>query len=75
VWRAKAYAAGGADLVYAYPEPTVTQTILSQGVGLAEAKAQVDDLVAWLKTLGTFELSLDHAEQMFKFDVEWKFGK
>jgi hypothetical protein len=75
VWRVKAYAAGGADLMAAFPDQTVTQTILSEGIGLAAAQEQTRQVAAWLKSLGTFELSIDHAAEMYKFDVEWKFGK
>lgn len=75
VWRLKAYAEGGAETMLASPEPTVTQTILAEGVGLAEAEDQVRAFAGWLKTLGTFELSIDHAARAYQFDAEWKYAK
>jgi hypothetical protein len=75
VWRLKAFTAGAADATLANPESTITATVLSQGIGLAEAKEQVTAFLGWVRTLGTFELSIDHAEKMYRFDAQWKFGK
>jgi hypothetical protein len=75
VWRAKAYLPGAAEVLLAYPEQAITQMVLTQGIGLAEAKQQVQDLAAWLRTLGTYELRIDHADAMYTIDIEWKYGK
>lgn len=72
VWRAKAYAAGGADLVRTYPEPYVTATVLADGVGLDEAKKRVDQLAAWVAGLGTASVEMEHAADAYKLTVEWK---
>lgn len=72
VWRAKAYAVGGADLVRSYPEPYITATVLGDGVGLDEAKKRVDQLAAWIGTLGTASLEMDHAADAYQLQVEWK---
>jgi hypothetical protein len=72
VWRAKAYAAGAAEIIRDNPDPVVTNAILSEGVGLDEAKKQVAALVEWVATLGTAELSIDHQADAYQIKVEWK---
>jgi hypothetical protein len=74
VWRASAFAAGGSKFLAANPDATVTQAILSQGIGLAEAKEQTKKLAAWLGTLGRFDVSIDHAAEYFEFKIAWKYG-
>jgi len=74
VWRATGYAAGGAELLLANPEPTITQTILTQGIGLAEAKKQVEDFAAWLRTAGQLNLSIDHAKDWYELKLDWTFA-
>lgn len=72
VWRAKGYGTGAAQAVKARPEATITGTVLEQGVGLDEAKKQLDQLAKLLAGLGTVDVSIDHGEKAFKFEVEWK---
>lgn len=72
VWRAKAYADGLAELLRASPEPTVTNAILSDGVGLEAAKKQVDDLADWVRTLGRIGLSLEHGPDAFQVQLVWR---
>ena len=72
VWRGEFYAHGVADALEQNPDPFVTNTILSQGVGLAEAKQQVQTLADWIDTLGKFDVTIDHDKNMYKFTVEWK---
>jgi hypothetical protein len=72
VWRNKLYAAGGAAFLAAHPEPAITETILGQGVGLAEAKKQVAELTRWLATLGTAGVEIDHGSDAVTIAVEWK---
>ncbi|MBX3401468.1 MAG: hypothetical protein KF873_22270 [Gemmataceae bacterium] len=74
VWRASAFAGGGAKFLESNPEATVTQAILSQGIGLAEAKEQTKKLAAWLGTLGRFDVSIDHAAEFFEFKIAWNTG-
>jgi hypothetical protein len=75
VWRAKGYATGAADALAAAPDPLVTDAVLRGGVGLGEARRQVDALAAWLKTLGTLRIQIDEAEREYKFDLTWNTGK
>jgi hypothetical protein len=72
VWRARAYASGAAEFIRANPEPVVTNAILSEGIGLDEAKKQVAELAAWAATLGKVELSIDHGRDAYEIKVEWK---
>jgi hypothetical protein len=72
VWRGRAYASGVADLIAAYPDQTVTTTVLTDGVGLDQARKQVADFVTWLRTLGEYELVVDHTAEAFEVRVEWR---
>jgi hypothetical protein len=71
VWRSTVAWSGIGALLAAFPEQTITQTILGQGVGLAEAKKQVEGLVQWLRTLGTVTVKIEHAENRYEFAIEW----
>jgi hypothetical protein len=73
VWRNRTYAAGGSAFLSAHPDPAITETVLSQGVGLAEAKKQVAELAAWLGTLGTAGVTMDHGTDAFTVRLEWTF--
>jgi hypothetical protein len=72
VWRNKLYAEGGAAFFAAHPEPAITETILGQGVGLAEAKKQVAELTRWLATLGTAGVEIQHGTVAFTITADWK---
>jgi hypothetical protein len=64
-------AAGGAEFLSARPDPLITDAILSRGVGLEEARKEVEALVAWVKTLGTGRIELDIAEKEWRLDLTW----
>lgn len=72
VWRAKGYAAGAADALAAVPEPFVTDAILRNGVGLADAQKQVEVLTAWVRTLGTARVEYDIGRDALRADVVWE---
>lgn len=72
VWRAKTYAKGLAESLKLVPDPLVTNAVLDQGVGLDEAKKQVDQLAAWVATLGTASLEIDHQKDAYQVQVVWK---
>ncbi|HVK19723.1 MAG TPA: hypothetical protein VM533_22510, partial [Fimbriiglobus sp.] len=74
VWRAKTYAAGIAQTIRDNPEPVVTNAVLSEGVGLDEAKKQVAALADWVATLGAAGLSIDHGADAYEIKLEWKTG-
>jgi hypothetical protein len=71
VWRAKAYAAGGAELLRAFPDPTVTLAVLNEGIGLDEAKKRTAQLADWVATLGAAELSIDHRAEAYQIRLDW----
>jgi hypothetical protein len=75
VWRAKGYGTGAAQWLKARPEASITDAVLSQGVGLDEAKRQLDQLAAWVGKLGSVGVSIDHGESAFKFEVDWSIKK
>jgi hypothetical protein len=72
VLRGKFSAKGGADFLAALPEPLITDAILSRGIGLEEARKEVAELVAWVKTLGAGRIELDIAEKEYKLDLVWE---
>ena len=71
VWRNRLDAQGAAAFLLAYPEQTITSTILNDGVGLQEAKRRVDVLVRWIQTLGHYDLQFDHQADSFKIQFNW----
>jgi hypothetical protein len=73
--RGKFSARGGAGALAALPEPLVTDAILSRGIGLDDARKEVAQLVAWIKSLGAFRGELDIAEKQYKLDLVWDLGK
>lgn len=72
VWRGKGYAAGAADALAGVPEPFITDAVLRSGVGLADAKKQVDALTAWVRALGTARAELDIGRDVYRADVIWE---
>jgi hypothetical protein len=75
VWRAKGYGTGAAQALRARPDATITDTVLAQGVGLDEAKKQLEQLAAFVGKLGTVGVTIDHGETAFKFEVDWQLKK
>ncbi len=75
VWRARAYMTAAADAVAAVPDPFVTGAVLGQGVGLEEARTQVDALVAWLRSTGTVRIELEQGKGLYRLDFTWAYGK
>jgi hypothetical protein len=75
VWRAKGYGAGAASGVKARPEASITDSVLGQGVGLDDAKKQLDQYATLLAKLGTVSVTVEHGEAAFKFEVDWQLKK
>lgn len=75
VIRGKLSAQGGGDFLAALPEPLITDAILSRGIGLEEARKEVAELVAWIKTLGTFRGEIDITDKQYKLDLVWSVGR
>lgn len=72
VWRGKVYGRGAATALRGRPDPIITDAILSRGVGLKQATAEVEQLAGFLDTIGTAGFTMDHGANAFQFDVEWK---
>ena len=73
VWRAKGYADGAAELIFAVSDPLITETILGEGVGLDEARQQVKDLAAFVRKLGTVRIEIDEQDTEYRFDLVWEY--
>ena len=71
VFRNLISAKGGAGALGSLPDPLITDAILGRGIGLEAARKEVDQLVTWVKSLGTVRLELDIAEKEYKFDLVW----
>ena len=71
VWRGKGFAAGSSKLIYDLPDPLITDAILTGGLGIEEARKQVDAIGAWLKTLGSVRIEIDESEKEYRFDLVW----
>ena len=72
VWRNRVYGAGAAAGLKARPDAVITDAVQNRGLGLDEARKQVEQLAKFLNTLGTAGVEVDHAAEAFKVDVEWK---
>ena len=75
VWRGKGYADTAATTLYALPDPFVTEAILTGGIGIDEARKQVDAIAVWLRGLGTLRVEIDEAEKEYKLEVVWESKK
>lgn len=74
LWRAQITSGGAAMFLNDNSDATVTQAILTQGIGLAEAKEQTQKLVRWLATIGRLEIAIDHQAEYFEFKIAWNYG-
>ena len=75
VWRGRGYGSGGAEFIRNYPDAVITNTVLTQGIGLDDAKKQVRQIADWVQTLGNPSLEIDHQRDAYELKFDWKFGK
>ena len=73
--QARLIPGGLADLVKAYEDTLVTQTILDQAVPPDAARKQVAAFVKWVRGLGEVDLDEVYTANEFQFDLRWKTGK
>jgi hypothetical protein len=66
---------GVADLVRAFEDTLVTQTILDQAVPPDAARKQVEAFIQWVRGLGEVDLNESYSTNEFQFDLQWKTGK
>ena len=70
--RVKGSAREAADLLTGFSEPLITDAVLSRGIGLTEARQEVADIIAFVKTLGTAHAELDITDKEYRVDVVWE---
>lgn len=75
VLRGRLSAKGAAQAIEGFTDPLVTDAVLGRGIGLADARKEIDDLVKFVKGLGTVRVELDVAEKEYRVDVVWAIGK
>jgi hypothetical protein len=71
VLRGKFNAANAGQTLGDFADSLTTDTVLSRGIGLAEARQETAGLVAFVKTLGTATVELDITESEYRVDVVW----
>jgi hypothetical protein len=71
VVRGKLKAKGAAQALEGLSDPFITDAVLSRGIGLAEAKQEVADLVAFVKSLGNLQVELDVTDTEYRIDLVW----
>ena len=75
VLRGTAYAKGAAEALAGFSDPLITDAVLGRGIGLADARNEIADLVAFVRTLGTARVELDMTEKEYRLDVVWEISK
>jgi hypothetical protein len=71
VLRGAANAKGAADVLAGLSDPLITDSVLSRGVGLTEARKEIAELVDFVRTLGTGRLQLDMTDKEYRLDLVW----
>lgn len=71
VLRGKLNAAEGAKVLEGITDSLVTDAVLGRGIGLGEARKEIADLLAFVKTLGKVNVELDITETQYRVDVVW----
>ena len=64
-----------ADALVGFSDPLVTDAVLGRGIGLVEARKEVAELVAFVRTLGTVTVELDVTDHEYRVDVVWEIKK
>jgi hypothetical protein len=72
VLRGTLSAAGAADVLAGLSDPLVTESVLSRGIGLADARKEVAELIAFVRTLGAGRVELDLTDREYRLDVVWE---
>ena len=72
VLRGRANARGAADVLAGFSDPLITDAVLGRGIGLAEARKEIAELIAFVKSLGTGRVELDVTDKEYRLDVVWE---
>jgi hypothetical protein len=75
VLRGAASASGAADVLAGLSDPLITDAVLGRGIGLAEARKEIAELVNFVKTLGTGRVELDVTDKEYRLDLVWELKK
>jgi hypothetical protein len=73
--RSRVYAAGGADLLGRTEDQLITQAVLERAVPATVAASEVKAFLAYLRGLGTLDLSARYGEHDFRYDIRYRPGK
>jgi len=71
VLRGRLNAAAGAKVLEGITDSLTTDAVLGRGIGLAEARKEIADLVAFVKTLGKVSIDLDITDTEYRVDLVW----
>jgi hypothetical protein len=69
VLRGTVYAKGAAQALEGFADPLITESVLSRGIGLGDARKEVAELVNWVRGLGSARVELDVTEKEYKLDL------
>jgi hypothetical protein len=75
VLRGRLSAKAGADAIAGFTDPLVTDSVLGRGATLAEARKEIAELVAFVRTLGTATVELGVTDKEYRVDVVWTYSK
>ena len=73
--RLRIYSTGAAELAKMFEDQLLGQIVLDQAVKLDQAKAHVEQIMSWLRGLGTIDLHSEFQPKEYRFDVNWKMGQ
>ncbi len=69
--QSKLYVAAGAAVLGEFADPLITDVVLGRGVGLAEARKEIAQLVGFIQTLGTIQGELEITAKEYRVDLVW----
>jgi hypothetical protein len=69
------YFAGGAGVLKVFEDALIAQAVLEEGVGLAEARKQLEGLIELVRRLGVINIESAYGVNDFRLDVRLRVGK
>jgi hypothetical protein len=67
-----ANAKGAADILAGLSDPLITDSVLSRGVGLTEARKEIAELVNFVRMLGAGRVELEMTDKEYRLDLVWE---
>ncbi|MFL5331138.1 MAG: hypothetical protein ACJ8C4_19780 [Gemmataceae bacterium] len=74
-WRMRLDAAGGAELVKAFEDRVLTQTILNDAMTTEQARKEVAKFMTWLRGLGQANFEIEYGSDDFRYDIFLGWGR